>query len=91
MFAHAIDTYPVGVLLALSIVGIVIVVVAVRGLLELFIEYADCEADAPPHSFNPLHPSHCDRCWNEAKQRQSEARLRKDLPPLYVHDREVRR
>lgn len=90
MFAHAIDTYPVGVFVAIGIVGIVIVVVAVRGLLELFIEYADCEPDAG-HSFNPLHPSHCDRCWIEAKQRQSEARLREDWPPLHVRDREVRR
>lgn len=88
MFSHTIDTYPVGVILALGFGGIVIVVIAVRGLLALVIEYADGER---AHPFNELRPSHCDRCWDEAKRRQSEDQLRKDWPPLHVRDRQVRR
>lgn len=88
MFAQTIDTYPVGVILALGIGGIVIVVIVVKGLLALAIEYADGERE---HPFNELRPSHCDRCWHEAKRRQSAAQLLKDGPPLHVRDRQVRR
>lgn len=69
------------VALALGFGGIVVIVVVVRALLHLFIAYAD-GPEGPPI----ILP---DRI--EVKDRQSEAQLREDWPPLHIVDREVRR
>jgi hypothetical protein len=91
MLTQAINDYPIGLILAFGVTGIVVVFFVVRGLLELFIAWAEEKPDTRPHLFNPRYASHCDRCWDEARRRHSEARLRQDWPPLHVVDREVRR
>lgn len=85
MLAHAFDLSPIGTIVALGLGGIVVAVAIVRGLLAVFVEWADGpESQSPPDSSVGIDRSH-------HADVASEVQLRKDWPPLRVVDREVRR